>query len=350
MGDFADPRDREIDRLLEAVYEPGVGGVGGMAGVGLSNQRLLRWLGDLRHYFSADVRRIIVNDAIRIHGLTRFVEDPRLVDEVEADPAFARALIKLTSTLTVERREAVRQIIRRVVDQSVDRLRLPIEQALRQHLDRSRPAHPRRVAEIDWERTIRANLRHYQPERRTVIPARFIGRPTRQARRTIIICVDSSESMERSAFHAAIIAAIIAAIPSFRTHLVSFDSRVADLTDLLTDPVELLFHLSLAGGTDIGKALAYCRTLAAQGSGAIIFLISDLRDRYPESRLLATAAGIIDDGIRLVSILALDDTGQPQYDPVMAGDLASLGVSPIAATPDNFPDLLLSVLDQEWRV
>ncbi|NDD63721.1 MAG: hypothetical protein EBZ36_07060, partial [Acidobacteria bacterium] len=151
MGDFADPRDREIDRLLEAVYEPGVGGVGGMAGVGLSNQRLLRWLGDLRHYFSADVRRIIVNDAIRIHGLTRFVEDPRLVDEVEADPALARALIKLTSTLTVERREAVRQIIRRVVDQAVDRLRLPIEQALRQHLDRSRPAHPRRVAEIDWE-------------------------------------------------------------------------------------------------------------------------------------------------------------------------------------------------------
>jgi hypothetical protein len=151
--------------------------------------------------------------------------------------------------------------------------------------------------------------------------------------------------MACSAFNAAVIATIIAAIPSFRTHLVSFDTRVADLTHLLSDPVEILFHLNLAGGTDIGKALDYCRTLTSYPAGTTIFLISDLRDRHPGSHLLASVADILKDGIRIVPVVALDDVGEARYDSTFAARLAELGVNPIVTTPASFPELLLSTLE-----
>jgi len=334
------PLDRRIDQLLHEIYAGGAAG-----GHGQSSPRLLRWLGDLRHLFPDDVRRLVVKDAIGVIGLPKFVEDPQLRGEIESDPTLVRALLEITATLPAERREAARELIRQIVDSALDRLRLPVEQALRQHLNRVRPHRPRHLAEVDWNRTIRANLKHYQPDLQTIIPARLVGRPVRKSRRTIIICVDSSESMACSAFNAAVIATIIAAIPSFRTHLVSFDTRVADLTHLLSDPVEILFHLNLAGGTDIGKALDYCRTLTSYPAGTTIFLISDLRDRHPGSHLLASVADTLKDGIRIVPVVALDDLGEARYDSTFAARLAALGVNPIVTTPASFPELLLSTLE-----
>jgi hypothetical protein len=40
-------------------------------------------------------------------------------------------------------------------------------------------------------------------------------------------------------------------VRSLRTRLVAFDTAVADLTDLLHDPVDVLFGVQLGGGTDL---------------------------------------------------------------------------------------------------
>ena len=141
---FDDPRDHQMDCLLDAIYEGGA-----ESGLGQSPPRLLRWLRDLREHFPDSTRQVVVNDAVHILGPHRFVEDPRLTAEVDADPALVRALVRHTANLPAERRDDARRIIRGVVDRAIDRLRLPIEQVLRLHLDRSRTAQPRRIAEID---------------------------------------------------------------------------------------------------------------------------------------------------------------------------------------------------------
>lgn len=336
-----DQHDREIDRLLQELYQNQ-----GAGGLGQSRPQLVNLFGDLSRHFPDQVRRIMVRDAIEMIGLSHFLEEPQLAAAIEPDPIFVRTLIELMAGISVERRGAVRELIRQIVDRSIRRLRLPLELALRSHLIRTRPIRPTRAGEIDWHRTIRANLRNYQPSLRTIIPSRLIPRPQHQPRRTIIVCVDSSESMASSSFHAALIATIVAAIPSFRTHLVCFDTRVADLTDQLPDPVELLFHLNLAGGTDIGRALNYCQTLATSGTDTVIFLVSDLRDRPTDSQLLPVATRIIQRGIRLVPVVALDDTGRASYDSTVAADLTNLGAVPIVASPDTFPTLLTSYLER----
>ncbi|MFO1371137.1 MAG: VWA domain-containing protein [Candidatus Competibacteraceae bacterium] len=61
--------------------------------------------------------------------------------------------------------------MRRVVAELERRLANPLRQAITGSLNRSARNRRPRHSEIDWPRTIRANLRHYQPDYRTVIPA-----------------------------------------------------------------------------------------------------------------------------------------------------------------------------------
>ena len=49
---------------------------------------------------------------------------------------------------------------------------------------------------LDWLRTIRANLKHYQPDYRTIIPETRIGFGRKgQSLRDIVLCIDQSGSM-----------------------------------------------------------------------------------------------------------------------------------------------------------
>lgn len=60
------------------------------------------------------------------------------------------------------------------------------------------------------------------------------------------------------------------------TRLVGFDTSVVDLTEQLSDPVELLFSTQLGGGTDIDRAVAYGQSLVRRPADTIVVLISDL--------------------------------------------------------------------------
>ena len=67
--------------------------------------------------------------------------------------------------------------------------------------------------------------------------------------------------MAESLVYAAVFGATLASIRSVKTSLIAFDSEVVDLTELLADPVEVLFGCQLGGGTDINRAIAYCQGL-----------------------------------------------------------------------------------------
>ena len=135
-------------------------------------------------------------------------------------------------------------------------------------------------------RTIRANLRHYVPERATLVPEQLIGfgRHQRSLARDVIIAIDQSGSMAGSVVYASVFACVLARLPTLRTSLVAFDTAVADLTPLLHDPVDVLFGVQLGGGTDIAGALGYCRRLISRPRQSVLVLVSDLFDGGPPAR------------------------------------------------------------------
>jgi uncharacterized protein with von Willebrand factor type A (vWA) domain len=218
----------------------------------------------------------------------------------------------------------------------------------------SRTSRPRRPSDIDWDRTIRVNLARYLPEYRTVVPERLVGYARKQqaVARDVILCLDQSGSMASSVVYAGVFGAVLASIQSLRTSVVAFDTSVTDLTDQLSDPVDVLFGTQLGGGTDINRAIAYCQRIITRPASTILILISDLFEGGDRDQMLHRVADLTAAGTQVIALLALSDDGAPGYDHDLAGALAALGVPAFACTPDAFPDLMAAAIDRrdlsEW--
>jgi len=100
-------------------------------------------------------------------------------------------------------------------------------------------------------------------------------------------------SMGTSVIYSGIFGSVMGSIPAIQTKMVVFDAAVADLTEELQDPVDLLF------------------------------------------------------GVQLIMLLALNDDGAPSYDHSNAQILSDMGVPVFACTPNMFPDMMAAALSKQ---
>jgi Mg-chelatase subunit ChlD len=335
--------DNGIDRALSALYDSDRQG-----GLGSSSPNVARWLGDIRNYFPASVVRVMQQDALERLDLKQMLLEPEMLESVEPDVHLVATLLSLKSVMPNKTRDTARVVVRKVVEELERRLAEPVRQAVTGSLNRAVRNRRPRHNEMDWNRTIRANLKHYQKRYRTVIPETRIGYGRkRTSLREIILCVDQSGSMGTSVVYSGIFGAVLASLPSVKTQLVVFDTAVVDLTEELQDPVELLFGTQLGGGTDINRALAYCQDIIRQPSDTILVLISDLYEGGNRADMLKRAAALVASGVQMVALLALNDDGAPSYDHNVAAAFASMGVPSFACTPDLFPELMAAAIAKQ---
>lgn len=337
--------DLRLDEVLGELYDPGVEAGDRRAGLGASAPRLARWLGDIRRFFPSSVVRVMQQDAMARLDLERMLLEPELLAEVEPDVHLAATLLSLQKVMPERTRATARLVVRRIVDDLMQRLAQPLRSAVHGALARSVRNHRPRPSEIDWHRTIRANLRHYQPDLRTVVPERLVGFGRRRASlRDVVLCVDQSGSMAASVVYSSVFGAVMASLPALRTRMVVFDTAVVDLTAELRDPVDLLFGAQLGGGTDIHRALVYCEGLVQRPHDTVLLLISDLYEGGDSASMLQTAARLVARGVQVIVLLALSDDGRPGHDARHAALLAAMGVPVFACTPDLFPAMMAAAL------
>jgi Mg-chelatase subunit ChlD len=336
--------DAKRDEVLADLYDGQRGG-----GLARSAPRVARWLGDIRTYFPTSVVQVVQRDAIDRLGLKRLLLEPELLDEVTPDVHLAAALVALQKAIPERSREVARRIVRTVVDDLQRRLEAPTRQAVGGALRRSLRTRRPRPGDIDWNRTVAANLRHYQPEHRTVIPERLVGygRRSPQVQRDIVLAIDQSGSMASSVVYASVFGAVLASLRAVRTRVVAFDTAVVDLSADVADPVELLFGVQLGGGTDIAQALAYCESLVTRPSETVVVLISDLFEGGDRDDLVRRAAGMVERGVQIVALLALADDGAPAFDHEVADLFAGLGIPTFACTPELFPELMAAAIGRQ---
>ena len=343
------PEDVRLSRALGALYESGA--KKGRGGLGASAPRVARWLGDIREYFPASVVQVIQKDAFERLNLKALLTDPEFLETLEADVHLVADLMSLRSAIPEKAKAAARVLVAKVVDELMARLQHKTMETLRGALNRQKRTRKPRYADIDWPRTIAANLRHYQPERRTIVPEALIGFARRSNKRAdvdhVVMCVDQSGSMAPSVIYASIFSAVMASLPAIRTSLVCFDTAIVDLTDQLADPVDVLFGVQLGGGTDINGALGYCERLIEQPAKTHLVLVTDLFEGGNAPAMLARAAAIKQSGVNLIVLLALSDQGQPGYDANHAGLIAAMDCPVFACTPDQFPDLMAAALSRQ---
>jgi Mg-chelatase subunit ChlD len=335
--------DLAIDDALSALYDAERKG-----GLGKSSPNIARWLGDIRAYFPSPVVRVMQQDALERLDLKRMLLEPEMLAAVEPDVHLVANLLALNGVMPAKTRETARIVVRRVVEELERKLSNPLRQAVLGSLNRASRNRRPRHSEINWHLTIRTNLRHYQPDHRTIIPERLIGYGRkRSALRDIVLCVDQSGSMATSVVYAGIFGAVLASLPAVKTNLVVFDTSVVDLTEELSDPIELLFGTQLGGGTDINRALSYCQGLIRHPQETILILITDLYEGGNAEEMIKRAASIVASGVQMITLLALSDDGAPGYDHMIAESFAGLGIPAFACTPDLFPELMAAAINRQ---
>ncbi|MFE5660557.1 VWA domain-containing protein [Streptomyces sp. NPDC056517] len=345
--------DAAMDGALTALY--GRRNQGGdrtgrdrSAGLGASAPSVARWLGDIRTYFPSSVVQVMQRDAIDRLGLATLLLEPEMLEAVEADVHLVGTLLSLHKAMPETTRETARAVVRKVVDDLEKRLAARTRATLTGALDRSARISRPRHRDIDWDRTIRANLKNYLPEHRTVVPERLIGhgRASQAIRKEVVLCIDQSGSMAASVVYASVFGAVLASMRSIATRLVVFDTAVVDLTDRLDDPVDVLFGTQLGGGTDINRALAHCQSKITRPADTVVVLISDLYEGGIRDEMLKRVAAMKASGVQFVALLALSDEGAPAYDRDHAAALAALGAPAFACTPDLFPEIMAAALEK----
>lgn len=343
------PEDQRLSAALSALYEPEA--TGRRAGLGWSAPSIARWMGDIREFFPAPVVQIIQKDAFTRLGLKQMLTEPEFLAAMEADVNLVADLVSLRGVMPDKTKDTARQVIAKVVAELMERLERRTAEALRGAVDRSKRTHRPRFGDIDWPRTIRANLQNYQPEHRTIVPDRLIGFMRRQRRLVdldeVVLCVDQSGSMATSVVYASIFAAVMASLPVVKTKLICFDTAILDLTEELADPVEVLFGVQLGGGTDINQAVAYSAERIERPTKSHLILITDLYEGGNAEELVARIARLSGLGVNVIVLLALTDTGRPAYDTDLGAEIANLGIPVFACTPDQFPDLMATALRRD---
>lgn len=337
------PEEQRIDQSLEAVYDSDRRG-----GLGSSAPKVSRWLGDIREFFPQTVVQVIQRDAIKRLNITSLLTEKEMLETVVPDVHLVATLMSLSRVIPEKNKEMARQVVRKVVDELLRKLSAPTQQAVTGALNRSARRRNPRYNEIDWKTTITKNLKNYQPEYKTIIPEVRIGYGRkRKAMKDIILCLDQSGSMGTSVIYSGIFGSVLASIPAVNTRMVVFDTAVVDLTDDLQDPVDLLFGIQLGGGTDIARALTYCQGVITRPQDTVLVLVTDLYEGGDPREMRKKFVSLVNSGVQLIVLPALNDDGAPSYDKNHAEFLANIGVPTFACTPDKFPDLMAAALSKQ---
>lgn len=354
LGGSLNGRDQEIDGTLDYLYGREYAGKvrsprgdkGRGASLDPSQVQALDWLQRSRKLFPREVFERVQSHALDRYGINELLDDPSTLLSLEPNQALARTLLQMRGRMNAATLDAVRTVIRKVVEEITRTLRRDFVNAIQGRRNRFRQSALRSANNFDWRATIQANLKHYDPDKRRLLieRPRFNARTKRQLPWDVILCVDQSASMLDSVMYSAIVAGILSSLPAVRVRLVVFDTNVVDLSHLAHDPVQVLLTVQLGGGTDIGRAMQYCEGLVQSPQRTVLALISDFMEGAQPGPLLGSVRRLNEARVKLLGLAALDQDAQPVYDRAMAGRLADRGMHIAALTPTHFAQWLAEAM------
>ena len=241
--------------------------------------------------------------------------EPEFLASFEADVHLVADLMSLGATMPEKTKETARQVIRKGRRCTLmARLAQKTSEAMRGAVNKQKRTSRPRHCDIDWPRTIRANLQHYQAEHETIVPERLVGfsRKTRRADMEDVILLRRPVRIDGDIGRLFI------------------DLRRRDGVDPCgLDEVRGLRHgghrshrkarrsrrcpvrRATGGGTDINRALAYARELVTRPSQTHLIMITDLYEGGNRDEMLSRADEAVQAGINVIVLLALSDDGRP---------------------------------------
>lgn len=337
----------DLEEALDFLYNREQGEDVRQGGLDASQLTAVTWITKIRKLFPKETVEILERHALDRYGMTELLTDREVLEKLEPNQELLKTILQLKHLMKGEVLDAARRIVKKVAEDIAKKLNQDIRRSLLGKIDRNSSNPVRSIRNLDIQKTIRRNLKHYDTEQERIMLEQvyFHGRTRKYSQWRVVIAVDESGSMLDSVIHSAVMAGIFAKLPMLDTKLVIFDTQVVDLSAHLDDPVATLMSIQLGGGTYITGALQYCESLISNPHHTMIVLVSDLCEGGSVAGLLGVSRGIIESGAKLICLTALDMEANPVYDRQTAQKLADLGAHVGAMTPEMLGDFMGKIMN-----
>ena len=120
--------------------------------------------------------------------------------------------------------------------------------------------------------------------------------------------------------------------------------HIADLTDQVGQPVDVLLSIQLGGGTDITRALQYAGQLTRQPGRTILVLVTDFYEGRPERDLVNQVKEMAQAGIRMIGLGALGYDARPEYNKTTASKCRKAGMDILSCTPEKLAEAMAHII------
>jgi len=304
------------------------------------------WIDGVSELFPRSAKEVMERELVQRRGIAELLDEPRILEQIEPNVELVKTLLTHKDLLNEKTRTLARKIIKQVVEELKKKMQVQVEQSITGAIRRDKHS-PRPVfRNLDLKRTLARNLKNYDNDSGKLLVDRLFYFAAERNKRPwhVIISVDQSGSMLDSAIFSAVMASIFAELPAVKTSLYLFDTDVADLTDQVGQPVDVLMSIQLGGGTDITKALQYGQQLVREPSRTIVVLITDFYEGRDERDLIQQVRVMADSGIRMIGLGALGYDARPAYNKTTAGKCRKAGMDILVCTPENLAECMAQII------
>jgi Mg-chelatase subunit ChlD len=304
-------------------------------GSGESSLTVPDWLDEIHRLFPKETIERLEKDAVERYEIHDVVTNPEVLQRIEPNETLLKAVLRTKHLMNPEVLALARELVAKVVKKLIEKLARTVRTSFSGARQRRR-SNFKLAKNFDAKLTVRSNLGRWDAKKKRIAIEKpiFFSRSRRSCDKwQVILLVDESGSMLGSVIHAAVTAACLWGLPGVKTHLCIFDTQVVDLTDQVTDPVEVLMKVQLGGGTDIGKAVQYGAGLVESPRRTIVVLITDFFEGGSADTLVQTVKSLCDQGSYVLGLAALDEQANPSYDRDLAQRLVNVGAHVGAMTP-----------------
>ncbi len=364
LGRYADDRIgleegnvtyRDMDDVLDFLYSREYGEEEGVrnpseggGGNGGSRLTISGWINEVHRLFPKETIEVMEKQALEHYGLTELLTDETVLEKMEPNQELLKMILQLKGMMSPKVLQAARAIVKEVVEELKKKLEQDIRQSITGRIDKNQESSIAMARNLDMKKTILRNLKHYDKEKNRIVLEKvyFYARVRMHTMWHVVIAVDESGSMLDSVIHSSVMAGIFASLPMLETKLVIFDTQVVDLSDHVEDAVETLMSVQLGGGTDIGRALRYCESLVTMPERTILVLVTDLYEGGSVREMYAAVRAIVESGVKMMVLTALDKEVNPNYNRNVAAQVTSMGAHVAAMTPNELAEWVGGVINE----
>ena len=128
-----------------------------------SQLNIPQWLGELRDLFPEETCKRITQHALDRYDMNELVNDPKTLASLEPSSELLATVLMLKGHLNKSVLDEVRKLVRRVVEDIQRRLKHAIQQRITGKRNRFQDSHLKSAANFDAHKTIRRNLKYFDP-------------------------------------------------------------------------------------------------------------------------------------------------------------------------------------------